>query len=185
MSETPDIKEQFTRMIIASFFTALMIAGAYIRIPLGPVPIVLTNLFVLLAGLVLGPKWGAASAGVYLLIGALGLPVFSAGGGIALFAGPTGGYLISFPVSAFVCGLIAQKGRRPGMSAIFALIAGTLIIYLIGVPWLAWSISISLKKALAIGLAPFLPGDAVKGAAAFTVFSYLKKAKPELVFTLN
>ena len=84
------------RMIRASLFTALMILGAFIRVPIGPVPVTLSSLFVLLAGLLLGAGWGAAAVSMYLLLGALGLPVFTAGGGIALFAGPTGGYLLGF-----------------------------------------------------------------------------------------
>ncbi|RLC01276.1 MAG: biotin transporter BioY, partial [Deltaproteobacteria bacterium] len=87
--------EQLRMTVYASLFAALIAAGAYISVPIGPVPIVLQNLFVFLAGLLLGSKWGLACVGVYLLAGACGLPVFAGGtGGIARFAGPTGGYLL-------------------------------------------------------------------------------------------
>jgi biotin transport system substrate-specific component len=83
--------------VYASLMAALIAAGAYMALPIGPVPIVLQNLFVFLSGLLLGPRWGVASIGVYLMAGALGLPVFAGGvGGIGRFAGPTGGYLLGY-----------------------------------------------------------------------------------------
>ena len=97
--------------VYASLFAALIACGAYlaIPIPISPVPIVLQNLFVLLAGLLLGGRWGLASVGIYLLAGAVGLPVFTGGkGGVAHFFGPTGGYLVGFAASVFVAGLIAH-----------------------------------------------------------------------------
>ena len=105
-------------MIRASLFTALMILGAYIRIPIGPVPVTLSSFFVLLAGVILGSGWGTASVGIYLLLGALGLPVFTAGGGLALFAGPTGGYLLGFLPAAFLAGFIREReNHRPPLQS--------------------------------------------------------------------
>ena len=106
-----ETSKNLKRMIFTSLLTALMIIGAYIRIPLGPVPIVLTNMFVVLAGLLLGPFWGIAGAGLYLLLGLIGLPVFSGGGGPAYFAGPTGGYLIGYAAAAFAAGAVRRAGR--------------------------------------------------------------------------
>ena len=100
------------KMVLAALMAALTAAGAYMVIPIGPVPIVLQNLFVLLSGLLLGSRWAAASMGIYLLGGALGLPIFAGGsGGLAKLIGPTGGYLVGFPLAAFIIGLVAERSR--------------------------------------------------------------------------
>ena len=83
--------------IYAALFAALTAVGAYMALPIGPVPVVMQNLFVFLAGLILGGRWGLASVGIYLLAGAVGMPVFAGGtGGVGRFFGPTGGYLIGW-----------------------------------------------------------------------------------------
>jgi biotin transport system substrate-specific component len=100
---------QLQYMVYASLMAALTAVGAYVHIPLGPVPIVLQNLFVLLAGLLLGSRWGAISIGIYLLVGAIGIPVFAgAKGGIAHFMGPTGGYLFGFLLASYITGYISN-----------------------------------------------------------------------------
>ena len=100
-------------MIYASLFAALTAVGAYLFVPIGPVPIVLQNMFVFLAGLLLGSRWGLASVAVYLLAGICGLPVFAGGtGGIGRFAGPTGGFLLGYLPAVFLVGWIAE--RQPG-----------------------------------------------------------------------
>ena len=89
--------------VFASLLAALMAAGAYLSIPIGPVPIVLQNMFVLLAGLLLGSRWGLAGVAAYFLTGLCGLPVFAGGlGGIGRIVGPTGGYLIGYLPAVFV-----------------------------------------------------------------------------------
>ncbi len=106
--------EKLRMTVYASLLAALMAVGAYIAVPIGPVPIVLQNLFILLAGLLLGSKWGLASVAVYLLAGALGLPVFSGGtGGIARFAGPTGGYLLAYLPAVYLIGFISERKELP------------------------------------------------------------------------
>ncbi|KUK16848.1 biotin transporter BioY, partial [Thermococcus sibiricus] len=97
----------------AALFAALTAVGAQIAIPLGTVPITLQVLFVLLSGLILGAKLGFLSQIVYLFMGAIGLPVFANfSGGLAYIYGPTGGYLISFPLAAFLAGLVSEKRKR-------------------------------------------------------------------------
>ncbi len=155
------------KMVFASLCAALTAAGAFIAIPIGPVPIVLQNFFVLLTGLLLGSRWGAAGVGVYLAAGALGLPVFAQGtGGIGRFLGPTGGYLVGYLPAVFVIGAITE--RRPGRMAvdIFAGICGSLVIYAFGIAWLSWITRMGLEKALAVGFLPFIIGDALKIVAA-------------------
>jgi biotin transport system substrate-specific component len=146
---------------LACLFSALCCAGAYISIPIGPIPLTLTNLFAVSGGLLLGPLWGSISAAAYLAIGALGFPVFSGGrGGLAHLAGPTGGYLAGYLVAAFLAGLLSRRkswaasilGASLGFASI--LVLGAIGLKIInGIPW---------GRALALGLLPFLPGDAIK-----------------------
>ena len=156
------------RMIVfAALFAALTAVGAFLALPIGPVPIVLQNLFVYLAGLLMGARWGLASVGTYLLAGACGLPVFAGGtGGIGRFLGPTGGYLIGYLPAVFLIGWIAQKfGRRP-LGDVAAMLCGTAALYACGLLGLKLLSGLSWGKALATGMLPFLPGDALKIVAA-------------------
>jgi biotin transport system substrate-specific component len=159
--------ETLRHTVLASLMAALTAVGAYIYIPVGPVPIVLSTLFVLLSGLLLGGRWGLASMGIYLLVGAMGIPVFAGGkGGLAHFAGPTGGYLFGYVLSAWVAGFISRRGRGSAALDAIAVVLGSLSIYLIGVPWLKVVANLSWSKTWMVGMVPFLVGDAVKGAAA-------------------
>lgn len=162
-------------MVYASLMATLTAVGAYIAIPIGPVPIVLQNLFVMLAGLLLGGRWGLTSVGVYLLAGAVGLPVFAGGtGGIGKFVGPTGGYLLGFAAAAYVIGKISERGKGLVAVDILAMILGTIIIYGLGVSWLKVVTGMSISKAVAVGMLPFLLGDALKIAAAIPITRALR-----------
>jgi len=162
-------------MVYASLLAALIAAGAYLAIPIGPVPIILQNLFVFLAGLLLGSRWGAASAGVYLLAGALGLPVFSGGvGGIGRLAGPTGGYLVGFVPAAFVIGWIVETAPAKILIDVTAMAVGAAIVYGFGLAWLKIVTGMTLSNTLVVGLYPFLLGDAVKIAAAVPIAKALR-----------
>ncbi len=145
-------------------FAVATVFGAQIAVPVPftPVPITLQTLFVILAGVVLGPRAGAASMALYVGAGALGAPVFSNGGaGFAWLLGPTGGYLLSYPASAFAAGWIA--GRRGAMLRVIAgLTTGVLIQYAGGLAQLAALTGEPLGVVLAMGAIPFLFGDAVK-----------------------
>jgi len=157
-------------LVYASLLAALMTAGAYISIPVGPVPIVLQNMFVFLAGLLLGSRWGLASVGVYLLAGACGLPVFAGGmGGIGRIVGPTGGYLIGYLPAVFILGYLSQKGAARLGFDILAMIVGTIILYACGVTWLKALTEMPWSKALTVGMLPFLIGDALKIVAAAVI----------------
>jgi biotin transport system substrate-specific component len=162
----------------------LITAGAFISIPIpgSPVPIVLQNMFVVLVGVLLSPGWAALTVGVYLVLGAVGLPVFAgATGGIAHFAGPTGGFLIGFPISATLTSWIMRApGRDPGRSSkrklAIAIASGFLIVYITGVPWLARVAGLGPSHAMAAGMIPFLPGDALKAIALFAVVRSLPRS---------
>jgi biotin transport system substrate-specific component len=161
-------------MVYTALFVALISVGAFIAIPIGPVPIVLQNLFVLLAGLILGPAWGTACVGVYLLVGLAGLPVFAGGtSGIGKLFGPTGGYLLGYLPAVWITGAISSR-LKISAKDILALIAGTVVIYAAGVPWLKIAFSLSWGKAVSAGMIPFLAGDAVKIVAAAVIAKQLR-----------
>jgi len=160
--------EKLRWTVLASLMASLTAVGAYISVPIGPVPITLATLFVLLSGLLLGSRWGLISMALYLFIGAIGIPVFSGGrGGAAHFFGPTGGYLFGYVLSAWLTGLISERSRQSPSLQIIAVMAGSLAIYTIGVPWLKMTTNLSWPRAFMAGMIPFLIGDAVKAAAAF------------------
>lgn len=163
--------ERSLRMLVyASLMAALIAVGAFLVIPIGPVPIVLQNLFVLVAGILLGRRWAAVSVGVYLLAGACGLPVFAGGtGGLGRLVGPTGGYLFGFLAAAYIVGLLAERARQRAPLEVLAMVAGSLAIYALGIPWLKWVTGMSWGQALAVGCYPFLIGDALKIAAAIPI----------------
>jgi biotin transport system substrate-specific component len=155
------------RAALACLFAALCAAGSLISIPLpiGPVPLALTNLFAILGGLLLGPLWGGLSALAYLGIGAMGFPVFSGGrGGLAHFAGPTGGYLLGYLIGAVLAGLLAR--RRNWAGSLLGSAAGFAAILALGVCGLKLINGISWGAALTAGVLPFLPGDAAKALLA-------------------
>lgn len=170
-----DSSNQLRMMVYAALFAALTAVGAFLAIPIGPVPIVLQNMFVYLAGLMLGGRWGLASVGVYLLAGACGLPVFAGGlGGIGRFIGPTGGYLVGYLPAVFLIGKISQRAKQRMLSDVLAMICGTLVLYTFGVSWLKIITAMPASKALALGLYPFLIGDALKIVAAAVIARALR-----------
>jgi biotin transport system substrate-specific component len=157
-------------MVYSALFVALIACGAFMAIPVGPVPIVMQNLFVLLAGLILGPVWGLTAVCTYLLIGLAGLPVFAGGtAGIGRLFGPTGGYLLGYMPAIWLTAWLSQKFRPSLMTDIAALMAGSIMIYAVGVPWLKFAFAMPWSKAVAAGMLPFLIGDALKIAVAATI----------------
>ncbi|WP_373501420.1 biotin transporter BioY [Desulfococcus sp.] len=175
MNPTPLSAACLHQTVYASLFAALIAAGAFLAIPIGPVPIVLQNLFVLLTGLLLGPRWGLASVGIYLLAGAIGLPVFAGGtGGIGRILGPTGGYLVAYLPAVWVVGIVSARTKGRVMGDIAAMALGALIVYGMGVPHLKAVTGMPWSKAVAAGMLPFLIGDALKIAAAVPIARTLR-----------
>lgn len=148
-------------------FTALT-ARITIPLPFTPVPITLQVMAVLLAGLVLGPKAGAASQLVYLGAIAAGLPLDARALGPAALSGPTAGYLIGFAPAAFVTGWLAKKLSATRANRFLAALAGVLVIYAAGVAWLAPTVG-GLRAAWMLGVAPFILADLVKAVVAAAV----------------
>ena len=166
---------QLRMMVYASLFAALTAVGAFLAIPIGPVPIVFQNMFVYLAGLLMGSRWGLASVGVYLLAGACGLPVFAGGlGGIGRIIGPTGGYLVGYLPAVYVIGKISARIHQRAVYDVLAMVCGTVVLYACGVAWLKIVTGMTPAKAVAVGLLPFLVGDAIKIAAAAAVAKALR-----------
>ena len=160
----PEKKRSLRGMVYASMFGALTAVGAYIMIPLPPVPITMQTLFVYLAGALLGGSLGALSQVVSILLGVIGLPVFAGGkAGAGVLLGPTGGYLIGFVVGAYVIGKLTAIREKPGFVwLVCAMSVGISLVYLLGIIQLIIVAKLDYDKAIAVGLLPPLPGDILK-----------------------
>jgi len=175
-----------SKITLVALFAAIIAAGAFIAIPVGPVPIVLQNLFVVLAGLILGPVKGGAAVALYLLAGILGLPVFAGGtAGLARLAGPTGGYLAGYLLSAVTAGIIVGRPKAgektPLPRVIAAVMAGFLVIYVPGVIWLKLSQNLTWTRAFLAGFLPFIIGDVFKGIAAVLIAPRLRRTAADFL----
>lgn len=152
----------------ATILAALLLAiGSQFEIPMRPVPLTLQTLIVVLAGFLLGWRWGAAAVSLWLAMGAAGLPVFAGGtGGIARFWGPTAGYLIAFPFAAALAGWLAERGhgRWRFLHLFGAALLAHAVCLLPGAAWLAQSLG--WADALTEGLWPFVAGAIVKSLLA-------------------
>lgn len=155
--------------------------GAQIAIPLPftPVPVTLQTLFVLLAGVVLGPRVGFVAMVAYVLLGAAGLPVFAAGkAGVPVLVGPTGGYLLGFPFAAAVAGWLAAE-RKSWARLIMAWLGGTGVVFLFGVAQLAVVTGSDLSTAARLGMTPFLPGAVLKAFVGIALTLRFGKPRSE------
>lgn len=154
-------------LILTALFAALTAIGAFLRIPTPWSSFTLQVFFVCMAGVLLGPKWGTLSQVVYVALGLAGLPIFTAGGGLGYVFQPTFGFLLSYIPAAFIIGLIAG-GNASKKRIALACIVGLVVIYLIGLPYMALILNVYLGKGLNFmailwaGMIPFLPWDALK-----------------------
>jgi biotin transport system substrate-specific component len=157
---------------------ALISVGAFIAVPIGPVPITLQTLFVLLAGLLLGVRGGVLAVALYLAAGCLGLPVFAGGkAGVAVLLGPTGGFLLGFIPSAACCGLARHLRLRSYPLVLALCFAATALTLLPGMFRLMSVLNIGPEKALAAGVIPFLPGGLAKCLAAAAIYKFMTARK--------
>jgi len=147
-----------------------------LSLPIGVVPISLTNLAIYFAIYALGGKRGTLSYIVYLFIGLVGLPVFSGfSGGLPKLFGPTGGYLIGFVFMAFISGIFIDKFSNKIYMCFLGMVLGTIVTYIFGTAWLAYEAHMTFNKALAVGVLPFIPGDIVKITIASLIGPQIKK----------
>ncbi|MCR4842653.1 MAG: biotin transporter BioY [Eubacterium sp.] len=157
-------------MALTAVMSAVLCVLAPLSLPIGPVPISLATLFVYISVYVLGTRLGTLSVVIYLLLGAVGLPVFSGySGGIFKLAGPTGGYLIGYIPLAIISGIFVHRFAMKIVPSILGMIVGTAVLYALGTAWLAMSASMEFTAALAAGVIPFIPGDLVKIAVTAIV----------------
>lgn len=153
------------QMVLIALMTAVtcVLGPLSIPLPFNPVPISLTNFAIFLAIFVLGMKSGTISFIIYLLLGAVGVPVFSSfRGGFQVLAGPTGGYLIGFIFLALIMGFALDHFDRKLVPTIIGMIIGMAVCYAFGTVWLAKLLSLSFKEGLMMGVIPYLAGDAAK-----------------------
>jgi biotin transport system substrate-specific component len=162
---------------IALAGSALVAVCAHVALPLyfTPVPLTLQTFAVLLLGLVLSPRMAAATLGAYLLEGAMGLPVFApsvlGANGLAHLFGPTGGYLLAYPLAAALASFLWRRSHRGFLAAALSAAAGSLVILAIGAFWLLIFSHASAENVLTLAVIPFLPGDALKMVAAAALAS--------------
>ncbi|NLM52224.1 MAG: biotin transporter BioY [Firmicutes bacterium] len=175
------MKEKFLLrdLVYIAFLAALTSVLAYFAIPMpgGLPPLTGQSLGVMLAGLLLGAKKGAASQMVYLCLGLLGMPIFANGtAGVGVLAGPTGGFIWGFVAGAFVCGKLTEKNSHATFFslAVAAALGGVVVVYLPGILQLAAVASVTLTEAVVMML-PFLPGDLIK---ALLAASLAQKIRP-------
>ena len=166
-SRSQTLARNFAVVVGASLFVALC-AHITLPLPFTPVPLTLQNFAVLLVGLVLGSRKGFAALALYLAEGAVGLPFFNPAGpgGIAQLLGPTGGYLIAYPVVAFVAGWLWEHGNRSFSRAAIAAVAAEIVLFAGGVSWLMLIAHVRFLQAAAFGLYPFLLAEVIKVMAA-------------------
>ena len=153
------------QMVLIALMTAVtcVLGPLSIPLPFSPVPISLTNFAIFLAIFVLGMKNGTISFIIYLLLGAVGVPVFSSfRGGLQVLAGPTGGYLTGFIFLALIMGFALDHFDRKLVPTIIGMIIGMAVCYTFGTVWLAKLLSLSFKEGLMMGVIPYLAGDVAK-----------------------
>lgn len=165
-----------------AIITALLcvLAPFSIPIPFSPVPLSLTNFVIFLSLFILKWKPALISVGIYLLIGLVGLPVFSGfSGGFAKIAGPTGGYLIGFIPMVIVAGIIFSYGKdKKNWYMYYAIgaLLGEIILYVLGTAWLSYGLGVGFYEGLFIGVIPYLPGDIIKLVIAAKIGHESRKA---------
>lgn len=168
-------------IVTAALLASLLSASAWVSVPLQPVPVTFQTFVVILTALLLPPAWAGASVGTYLLLGAVGVPVFSGpAGGLAPLFGPTGGYLAGFLVAA-VLGAAVRAGvsrvtARAGLADVAAAVVAITTVYALGWARLASVTGLTVGAAFAVGVVPFVALDAVKATAAVGAAAALRRS---------
>ena len=166
------------RIALIGLMTAVicMLGPVSFPLPISPVPISLGVLGVLLSTYLLGMKWGTVSCLVYLLIGLVGLPVFTGfSGGLGKVLGPTGGYMIGYIFLSLIAGFFTGKWPTKWPMHLVGMVAGTAVMYLFGTLWLGYLMKCSFMEALWMGVIPYIPADLVKIAIALGLGGLIRR----------
>ncbi len=170
-------------LILCAMCAAITCILAPISVPIGPVPISLCTFAVMLAGVLLGGKFGFISQLVYVLLGAVGVPVFAGySAGVSCIAGMTGGYIVAYPVLAFLTGLIYWKfgrnrsGKRRILWMFLGMVIGTAVLYAFGTAWFCAVSGTDVAAAMGMCVIPFLPGDLLKMVVVILISLPMEKA---------
>ncbi|CAM3477221.1 biotin transporter BioY [Marinicrinis lubricantis] len=177
-------------IVFSALFGALMVVMSFLQIQLGfsPVPITMETMAIMLTGAFLGASYGFFSMFTVVVLVALGLPLLNGQGGLAKILGPTGGFIWMFPLSALLIGYFVNRVKGDGIKAyiqIFIIIGlfGSLLLYVTGVPWLAYKMKVSFAKAMALGCYPYLLGDFAKVVIATIIVVPIRKMYPSWQLT--
>ena len=171
--------------MLAALFAVLLSVFSLITIPLTPVPVTLQVFMIFLVVNLLGSYYGTLSCLIYLLLGAIGIPVFAgATGGISVLISPLGDFLFSFPLSVLLGGLISGKvsssEKLDLVRVVVASAVSLLLIYIVGPLWLRQVLGVSSDKAYLLAAIPFIPFDVAKGAVAIPIALYFRKIRSDL-----
>ena len=176
-------------MVFTALFASVTAVCGFIAIPVPgtPIPIVLQNMMTVLSGMFLGPVLGTASTVLFLVVGILGLPVFSGGtGGIAKLMGPTGGFLIGYAIASLIAGLVAgrpQMGKKTLLARlIVAAVLGFVVMYIPGVIHFMRSLGKTFSETMALCVIPYIPGDVVKTVLCIILARTLRSSVASFVF---
>lgn len=171
--------------LFAAIFAALGLMPP-IPLPFVPVPITAQTLGVMVAGSLLGARRGGLAILLAVVLVAIGVPILAGGrGGFGVLMGPTGGFVLAFPVAAFAVGYLVERGwdkLNVGSAFLYNALGGILVLYLIGVPWLAVAAGMPLIKAVTVSAA-FIPGDLIKAVLAAYIAVTVKRAYPLIART--
>ena len=163
-------------LVFTAMFAAIIAVCSILSVPIGTVPVTLQTFAVCLSAAVLGWKRGTLSVLIYILLGVAGVPVFAGmKGGIGVLAGPTGGYIIGFLLTAFIIGLAAEKTSRRALPLILSMAGGVLLCYAVGTVWFMTVTGRGIAEALMLCVVPFLLFDAAKIALAALLSNRLSR----------
>ena len=164
------------QMAVTALMAAVLCVIGPLSVPIGAIPISLSNFVISLTVWLLGPKFGTLSVAIYLALGAVGMPVFSGyGGGLAKLAGPTGGYLIGYLAMALIGGLFVEKSKGNPVVSGIGLVLGVAVSYVFGTAWFVFQMGCELSYAMAVCVYPFIAFDLAKVIVACVIGALLRK----------
>ena len=164
------------QMAVTALMAAVLCVLGPLSVPIGAIPISLSNFVICLAAWLLGARFGTLSVAIYLALGAVGMPVFSGyGGGLAKLAGPTGGYLIGYLAMALIGGLFVEKSKGNPVVSGIGLVIGVAVSYVFGTAWFVFQMGCELSYALAVCVYPFIAFDLAKVIIACVIGALLRK----------